>query len=77
MSWHKGCWKCKQLLVFITVASVLTAAFGSASDCRVGVEDKGVIGRHKQAQVYLDKAQETHKKIEVGGTACREMRVGY
>ncbi len=28
-----------------------------------------MFGRHRQAQVYLDKAQETHKRIEVCGIA--------
>ena len=28
-----------------------------------------MFGRHRQAQAYLDKAQETHKRIEVCGIA--------
>jgi len=33
-------------------------------DFQVGLEDKGIFGRHKQAQEYLERAQETHKMIE-------------
>ena len=55
------------LLVFATVFSVLTTAFGSTNDFRVGLEEKSVFSRHRQTQVYLDQAQETHKRIEVRG----------
>lgn len=75
-SWDGGWWKCKYLIVFVTVVSVLTSAFGSTRDFRVGLEAKCVIGRHRQAQAYLDKAQETHKRIEVCGMVCRDMLVG-
>jgi len=34
-------------------------------DFQAGLEDKGIFGRHKQAQEYLERAQETHKMIEV------------
>jgi len=33
-------------------------------DFQAGLEDKGIFGRHKQAQEYLERAQETHKMIE-------------
>jgi hypothetical protein len=39
--------------------------FESANDYRVGLEERSVFGRHQQAQIYLDKAQETHGKIKV------------
>ena len=32
-----------------------------------------MLGRHQQAQLYLDKAQETHQRIEVGDMTCRAM----
>jgi len=35
-----------------------------AKDYRVGLEERSVVGRHQQAQVYLDKARETHGKIK-------------
>ncbi|KAI0274571.1 hypothetical protein BGY98DRAFT_1098869 [Russula aff. rugulosa BPL654] len=34
-------------------------------DFQAGLEGKGIFGRRKQAQEYLEKAQETHKMIEV------------
>jgi len=39
--------------------------FESAKDYRVGLEDRNMFGRHQHAQIYLDKAQETHGKIKV------------
>jgi len=80
MTWHRGFWKCKRfLVVFVAVVSVLTAAFGSTRDFRVGVEDKCVFARRRQAQAYLDKAQETHKRVEVCVilAARRVIPVGY
>jgi len=35
-----------------------------AKDHRAGLEDKNMFGQHRQAQTYLDKAQETHRKIK-------------
>ncbi|KAH9954054.1 hypothetical protein BC827DRAFT_1272935 [Russula dissimulans] len=32
---------------------------------RVGLEDRNVFGRLQQAQIYLDKAQETHGRIKL------------
>ena len=61
-SWDGGWWKCKYLLfVFVTIVSVLTSAFGSTREIRAGLEAKCVIGRCRQAETYLDKAQETQK----------------
>jgi hypothetical protein len=47
--------------------SVLTTTFGSTNDLRVGLEDKCMLSRHRQTQVYLDQAQEMHRRIEVRG----------
>jgi len=33
-------------------------------DFRVGLEDRWLFGRYQQAQAYLDKVQETRKRIE-------------
>jgi hypothetical protein len=46
-------------------SSILTTTFESTGDFQAGLEDKGIFGRHKQAQEYLERAQETHKMIEV------------
>jgi hypothetical protein len=37
----------------------------SANVYRVGLEDRNVFGRLQQAQIYLDKAQETHGRIKL------------
>lgn len=33
-------------------------------DFQADLEDKGIFGRYKHAQEYLERAQETHKMIE-------------
>jgi hypothetical protein len=47
------------------LSSILTTTFESTGDFQAGLEDKGIFGRHKQAQEYLERAQETRKRIEV------------
>jgi hypothetical protein len=49
----------------LQLSSILTTTFESTCDFQAGLEDKGIFGRHKQAQEYLERAQETHKMIEV------------
>jgi len=44
---------------------LLTTTFESTGDFKAGLEDKGIFGHYKQAQEYLERAQETHKMIEV------------
>lgn len=49
----------------LQLSSILTATIESTGDFQAGLEDKGIFGRHKQAQEYLERAQETRKRIEV------------
>ena len=49
----------------LQLSSILITTFKSTGDFQVGLESKGIFGRRKQAQEYLEKAQETHKMIEV------------
>jgi hypothetical protein len=49
----------------LQLSSILTTAFESTGDFQAGLEDKGIFGRYKQAQAYLERAQETHKIVEV------------
>ena len=50
----------------LTVLGLSFVRFPSTNDFRIGLE-KSVFSHHRQTQVYLDQAQETHKRIEVRG----------
>ena len=43
----------------------LTTAFDSTRDFRQGLDDNYMFGHPQKAQVYLEKARETQKNIEV------------
>ena len=47
------------------IVKMLITAFDSAGDFRIGLDDNSMFGHLHKAQVYLDKARETQKKIEV------------
>ena len=49
----------------LQLSSILTTTFESAGDFQAGLDERGIFGRHKQAQEYLERAQQTHKMIEV------------
>jgi hypothetical protein len=49
----------------LQLSSILFTTFESTGDFQADLKDKGIFSRHKHAQEYLERAQETHKMIEV------------
>jgi hypothetical protein len=47
------------------VVLVIDNRIDSTGDLRIGLDDNSIFGHLQKAQVYLNKAQETQKNIEV------------
>jgi len=61
----------------LQLPSILTTTIESTGDLQAGLEDKGIFSRHKQAQEYLERAQETRKMIEVQVAALLKRLSSY